>query len=109
MTQKTVLKPSIVKLVQAYGRDIAKRGISWDQLIIFGSQSKGKAHKWSDIDVCVVSDQFSDNRFENRLLLAHNRSDAFYDIEPHPFRPEELQDKWDPLATEIRTHGILVQ
>lgn len=109
MAQKTVLKPSIIKLVQKYGKDITKRGIFWDQLIIFGSQAKGTRHKWSDIDVCIVSDQFSNNRFENRLLLAHNRSDNFYNIEPHPFRPEELQDKWDPLATEIRNHGIVVQ
>ncbi len=109
MAQKTVLKPSIIKLVQDYGKDIASRGISWDQLIIFGSQAKGTAHKSSDIDVCIVSDQFSDNRFDNRLLLAHNRGENFYDIEPHPFRTKELNNKWDPLATEIRNHGIIVQ
>jgi len=52
---ETVLKSSIIRLVKAYGQDIAKRGIKWDQLIVFGSQAKGTQHKWSDIDVCVVS------------------------------------------------------
>jgi len=55
MAQKTILKSSIIRLVKAYGQDIAKRGIKWDQLIVFGSQAKGTQHKWSDINVCVVS------------------------------------------------------
>lgn len=108
MAQKTILKPGVIKLVKAYGLDIASKGINWDQLIVFGSHAKGMSHKWSDIDVCVVSDQFSDNRFDNRLLLMHNRSKKFLEIEPHPFLPIELNEKWDPLATEIRQFGIKI-
>lgn len=29
-------------------------------------------------------------------------------IEPHPYSPQGLQDKYDPLATEIRNTGITV-
>jgi len=106
-TQKK-LTPSTINLVKAYGQDIMNRGIKWDQLIIFGSHAKGTAHKWSDIDVCVVSSEFSDNRFDNQRLLMHNRSQDFLDIEPHPFQPTELSATWDPLASEIRKHGITI-
>ena len=27
-------------------------------------------------------------------------------IEPHPYHPQDLKEKWDPLACEIRKHGI---
>ena len=108
MAKKTILKPSIIKLVKDYGQDIASKGINWDQLIIFGSHAKGTPHKWSDIDVCVVSDKFSNNRFDNRLLLMHNRSKKFLSIEPHPFLSTELNEKFDPLAAEIRQFGIKI-
>lgn len=106
MAQKTILKPYVTKLVKAYGEDLQKRGIQWNQLIVFGSHAKGSPTEWSDIDVSVVSNQFSDNRFDNQLLLMHNRSEKFLLIEPHPFGSGELTEKWDPLAVEIRTYGI---
>jgi len=106
MAQKTILKPSVSTLVKAYGKDLTARGIYWDKLIVFGSHARGKASEWSDIDVCVISSRFSTDRFDNQRLLMHNRSREFLLIEPHPFQPGELIEKWDPLAAEIRTNGI---
>ncbi|MBI5620532.1 nucleotidyltransferase domain-containing protein [Candidatus Gottesmanbacteria bacterium] len=96
-------------LVHQYGLMLQRAGISYTQLIVFGSQAKGSAHSWSDIDVCVVSDRFGKDRHTERVtLMRARRSDVLLDIEPHPYHPNDLEDKYDPLACEIRTYGIQV-
>ena len=74
---------------------------------IYGSHSKGDAAIWSDIDVAVISPDFSSDLFEERLKLM--RLSAFIDdrIEPHPFRIEDFASS-NPLASEIQKHGILI-
>jgi len=74
---------------------------------IYGSHSKGDATIWSDIDVAVISPDFSSDLFEERLKLM--RLSAFIDdrIEPHPFRVEDFESS-NPLASEIQKYGILI-
>lgn len=108
MAKTASLTPTVIKLVKEYGKDLVAKGIGWDKLIVFGSYAKGSQSEWSDIDVCVVSSQFSDSRFDNQRLLMHNRSKKFLQIEPHPFHTQELASEWDPLAAEIRKYGVEV-
>ena len=74
---------------------------------IYGSYSKGDANVWSDIDVAVVSPDFSDDLFDERLELM--RIAAFIDdrIEPHPFKVEDFESS-NPLVSEIQKYGILL-
>lgn len=108
MDQKHVLNDRIVEIVRRYARDLNKVGIPFDELIVFGSQAKGTAKEWSDIDVCVVSRHFGDDRFDEQVKLMVARDDDVLDIEPHPYNPKDLADKYDPLASEIRKYGIQV-
>ena len=104
-----VLNHRILDVVRQYGIILRHDGIAYSRLIVFGSQAKGTAHSWSDIDVCVVSDAFGKDRHTERVKLMHvRRDDALLDIEPHPFHPKDLQDKYDPLASEICKYGVLV-
>jgi predicted nucleotidyltransferase len=43
----------ILSFTNALSKEINVR-----QVILFGSQATGKAHKWSDIDLVVISDDF---------------------------------------------------
>lgn len=74
---------------------------------IYGSHSRGNASVWSDIDVAVISPDFSDDLFEERLKLMKMAANIDDRIEPHPFRVEDF-DSSNPLASEIQKHGILV-
>ena len=104
-----VLDHRILDIVHQYGLMLQSEGIPYTRLIVFGSQVKGSAHSWSDIDVCVVSDRFGKDRHTERVKLMHaRRNDVLLDIEPHPYHPNDLEDKYDPLASEIRTYGIQV-
>lgn len=69
--------------------------------------SGSKQRRWSDIDVAVISPDFSTDRFEKRVQLMRITSRIDDRIEPVPFRPETFS-KSDPLAFEIMKHGIRV-
>jgi len=74
---------------------------------IYGSYSKESANAWSDIGVAVISPDFSDDLFEERLRLM--RIAAFIDdrIEPHPFKVEGFESS-NSLVSEIQKFGILL-
>jgi len=74
---------------------------------IYGSHSKGNANLWSDIDIAVISPDFSDDLFEERLRLMKMAAIIDDRIEPHPFRVEDFESS-NPLASEIQKHGILI-
>jgi len=44
--------------IKAYKRLLRKANISFETMIVFGSQVKGTAKPYSDIDLCVVSNNF---------------------------------------------------
>mgnify|MGYP002642278824 CR=1 FL=1 len=74
---------------------------------IYGSYSKGNANEWSDIDVAVISPDFSEDMFDERLKLMKIAANIDDRIEPHPFRVEDF-DKSNPLVSEIKKYGILL-
>ena len=67
-----------------------------------------RIHKWSDIDVAVVSDKMKRNRDKNRFLLWHIRRDVDSMIEPHGFTVKDFEDINDPMVYEIRKTGIRI-
>jgi predicted nucleotidyltransferase len=72
---------------------------------IFGSYAKGRASMWSDIDVAIISPDFSHDLFDERVALMKLALRFDDRIEPRPFRPEDFTPD-NPLVNEIRTSGI---
>lgn len=44
------------------------RKVPIDKMILFGSYAKGKAHRYSDIDLIIVSPKFSGTDFRDRPI-----------------------------------------
>jgi predicted nucleotidyltransferase len=74
---------------------------------LFGSQARGTATEWSDIDLAVVSPDFSSDRFQERVNLMRLAAKIDDRIEPSPFRPEDF-DANEPLVSEIQRTGVRV-
>lgn len=108
MAHKTSIKHSILQQIERFAVKLRRAHIPYESLIVFGSHAKGKARPWSDVDVCVVSRIFGEDRFSDRVRLSQLTDDDMLDVEPHPFSPQELADPWDPLAAEIRKYGVQV-
>jgi len=78
-----------------------------EEAYLYGSQAKGIASSWSDIDIAVISSDFSDDLFEERLVLMHIAAKIDDRIEPHPFT-ESIFNSNNPLGNEIQKNGIKV-
>lgn len=98
----------VLKLLQEYRRALRNAGYDIEQMFLFGSVAKGTERVWSDIDVAVVSPQFGRDRFEERVQLARLGNRISLAIEPHPFHPEDLANRWNSLAAEVRKDGISI-
>ena len=102
MAKKTVLK-KVQKLAVA----LKESGLDIKALYLYGSHAKGRAGRNSDIDVAIVSENFSGNFSVDLkpLLSVLKKSDSA--IEPTLYRPEDFQEE-DPLVWEILHNGIKI-
>ena len=78
------------------------------KVILYGSRAKGKARKWSDIDVCVISPNFKNKDPLEYLWLKKTDRDIEAMISPVGFRPKDFVDE-SPLACEIKRTGIEIK
>ena len=106
MAQKH-LKPVIQNLILRY-KEILEREFPITQVIVFGSQAKGTASQYSDIDVCVISPLFGEDYHQALVSLLSASIDINGDFDIVPYTPSDIANQYDPLAKEIRTHGIRV-
>lgn len=62
-------KQAIIKAVNEFEDSANQNNIVIERILLFGSYAKGRAHKYSDIDLAVFSPQFTDNPFENIKMI----------------------------------------
>ena len=106
-----MVKKRIPTKIKKVARDYVERLTTEDNLrvnkiIIFGSYAKGKTHKWSDIDVCIISPRFKDE-FEALQFLWTRRSDqeVMARLEPGGFS-QKLFKEGSSLIREIEKTGV---
>lgn len=86
---------------------LLREHIKLEKVILYGSFVKGQPHIDSDIDVAVVSPDFTGDRLEDQLKLMRFRRQVDLRIEPIPFLPEDFIPA-DPLAKEIMDTGYVI-
>ena len=82
-----------------------QRNIPFDKIVVFGSHARGIQTNASDIDVCVVSPSFGADYHKALVSLLNAAIDIDGDLDVVPYTPDDLADRYDPLASEIRTFG----
>ena len=98
---------SAIRLIREYVSVCNQKNIHFNKVILFGSYVSGNATKDSDINVLLVSDQFTNNSFDNWRFLSPITA-KFYDVEPHPY-PTSNYLKGDPFIDEINKTGIEIK
>ena len=94
----------IKKIIKHFLDEVRKK-YNIDGAYLYGSYAKGTSNKWSDIDIAIISPDFSDDLFAERLTLMQLAASIDDRIEPKPFKAE-LFDRNDPLVDEIQKNGI---
>jgi predicted nucleotidyltransferase len=95
---------NLEKIVQIF-LDEVQKVYRVDSAYLFGSHAKGTSNQWSDIDLAIISPDFSDDLYDERLTLMRLAVDIDDRIEPKPFRPE-MFTPMEPLVDEIQKHGL---
>ena len=98
---------SIIDIIKSFVVESLKYNIHIQQAILFGSYAKGKNHKYSDIDLAVISEDFVGIRFLDNQKITRPKLNISYDLETHPFRPEDFNED-NPFAKEIMVYGIRI-
>jgi len=99
----------IVSEIKSLIKIIEKKGILISSAYLFGSYAKGNAKEWSDIDVALVSDDFSGIRFHDveKLLSILKKYNNF--IEFHPFRNEDFNPSNNLFIKEILENSLRIK
>lgn len=102
-TQHTALT-----LAQRFAAELKQLDLRLQKVIVFGSYARNEQREESDIDVALVSEDFTGAGPIDVRLMAHllARYPFFY-IEPHTFSLEQFTD-WNPFVQEIKRTGIVV-
>ncbi len=100
------MNSSIQKIAKRYVKVVKDSGVPVTNAFLFGSYAKGNSHKDSDIDVCIVSNIFSDDYIEEAVKLRRLAFTVDNRIEPIPFTELDMQNKYSSLASEISKYGI---
>lgn len=83
-------------------------GVVVDSAFLFGSYAKGTQHRYSDIDVCIVSPKFGKDYLDEMVDLRMKALKIDIRIEPVPLNPVDLADPYSSLSTEIRNTGLAI-
>jgi len=98
---------SIIEIVKRYIEELRKHNIPVREAILFGSYVRGSIKEESDIDVAVVSEAFTGDRFEDRRKIVPLRRKIDNRIEPMPFNLE-IFSRGSILIDEIKKTGVRI-
>lgn len=86
-------RSEVTKIIQQFKQALESMNIKIDQILLFGSHAQANATKYSDIDLIVISKDFSDMDFMQRCeILGRAIAEVMEPIEPLAYTPEEFRD-----------------
>ena len=101
-----VAQSTAIILANEYLQAVRAAGVTIRSAYLFGSHALNKQHEWSDIDVALVSDDFTGLAAldKDRFRRLHIQP-KFLAIEVHTF-PTKRWKEGDPFVKEILKTGI---
>jgi predicted nucleotidyltransferase len=96
---------NVLKVVRRYLDELRRHDIPVTKAFLFGSYAGGKPSAESDIDLAVISEAFTGDRFRDRRRIVPLRRLIDTRIEPIPFDPRSFA-RGGILADEIKRKGI---
>ena len=100
-------KETAIDIATKFVSDCISSGIDIEKAVLFGSVTKNKQHEYSDIDIALISNQFSLNFLKNNQLTSKINI-RYPDIEVHHFNTDYFQ-KGDPFIEEINHTGFEIE
>lgn len=96
---------NIIKAIWCFLEALQQSGIQLEAAYLYGSRATDTAHPDSDIDVALISKDFTGDWLEDHKMIVGSLVGCDRRIEPVRFRPEQFCDE-HPLAWEIKTKSV---
>ena len=101
-------KKTVIGVINRFKKALEKREIKETKIILFGSWSKGNYHEESDIDIIVLSDDFSGKNFWERTeILSSAILEVFEPIEAIAMTFEEWEKGDSPIISYAGSGEII--
>ncbi|MFH1245813.1 MAG: nucleotidyltransferase domain-containing protein [Candidatus Omnitrophota bacterium] len=85
-------QPQIEKIIRRYEETLRKLGINVGRTFLFGSFAKGEQREGSDIDLIIVSSDFSKMNLRERLeILGIAAARIMQPVEARGYTPREIE------------------
>ncbi|MBM3212604.1 nucleotidyltransferase domain-containing protein [Candidatus Poribacteria bacterium] len=102
-------KDTVINIVRRFRKALESKSIKVNRIVLFGSYGTGNQREESDIDVVVISDDFRDKGYWDRIDVL---SSAIYEV----FEPIEAvaltTDEWeqgDKAIVEFARSGEVIE
>jgi predicted nucleotidyltransferase len=99
-------KNEVLKIIQNLISALKQNNITISEAYLFGSYAEDKYDEYSDIDLALVSDDFSGILYHDLKKIGKIVRNIDYRIEVHPFSLH--QEKNSLFLQEIKLKGIKV-
>ncbi|MFA5859495.1 MAG: nucleotidyltransferase domain-containing protein [Elusimicrobiota bacterium] len=99
MAKKTDIKIIVQEFVEQLSKVIHIKAV-----YLFGSYANGKQNEYSDIDIAIISKDFSGFRYDDRQKINPVVLHTNINIETHPITIKEFNSK-NPFIKEILRTG----
>jgi predicted nucleotidyltransferase len=102
-------KKTIIGKLKEFKENVEK-DMRIEKMILFGSYAKGKIHRWSDIDLIIVSPKFKKLNFFKRGAKMYDYWTLDYPVDFICFTPEEFnkRKKQITIVREALKNGIAI-
>src|SRR4030042_1701078 len=101
-------KRRVYEIVSAFRKALESSRIRTDKLILFGSCATGECREDSDIDITVISRDFDNKSYWERIeILSNAIYQIFEPIEATAFTPEEWESG-ESLMFDYAKNGEVV-
>lgn len=96
-----------IALARRYVRHLRKHGIRVEQAYLYGSHANGRPRKDSDLDIVIVSRQFTHSRYDDSVRIAKLRREIDLRISPLAYHPRDFTHD-NLIPHEAMTRGIRI-
>lgn len=99
-----------IEQLKEFKKKLSKK-ISISKIILFGSRARGKARRWSDFDLIIVSPDFERESSLNRAIGFYDYWTLDYPVDFLCYTPEEFErlKKKVSIVREALSEGIIIK
>ena len=101
---------SVIGYLRNITSEIQHTGLRLRKVVLYGSYAKNQQHKWSDIDVAFIADEFIGIGFEDTKLFSPIMIKyPKLNIQPRTYNTKDFSPDKDPFVEEILRTGIEIK